>query len=154
MTTTASQPSASAAGEANALAPASTSGLALIASRFHTPTSCPTAINRCAIAAPILPVPQMPTFIFLSSGSDGVSSLVGMIHAEMLCDQLFGDLGRIARKDAASGVENDGLVGHFQRQFPVLFDQNDGLAFFLEPFDRAADFSDDQRRQPLRRLVE
>jgi hypothetical protein len=31
--------------------------------RFQTPTSCPTAINRCAIADPIRPVPHTPIFM-------------------------------------------------------------------------------------------
>src|SRR5271168_674374 len=108
MTTTVSLPSISAAGEAKPLAPASTSGLVFVVSRFHTPTSYPSAINRSAIAAPILPVPQTPTFIFLSSGPDGVSGSVGMIHAEMLRDQLFGNFARRAHEDTTPGVENDG----------------------------------------------
>ena len=33
------------------------------ASRFQTPTSCPTAINRCAIDDPIRPVPHTPIFM-------------------------------------------------------------------------------------------
>src|ERR1700733_1012650 len=60
-----------------------------------------------------------------------LSGLVGMIHAKMLRDQLFGDFGRVTRKDAAAGIENDGLVGNFERELQVLFDQKNGLAFFL-----------------------
>src|SRR5579864_2727630 len=84
----------------------------------------------------------------------GKWALVGMIHAQMLRDQLFVDPGRIARKDAASGIENDGLVGNLERQLPVLLDQNDRLAFLLQSLDGAADFRNDQRRKAFRRLVE
>jgi hypothetical protein len=58
-----SQLSASSAGDANGLAPASTSDLVFAESRFQTPTSCPTDINRCAIDDPIRPVPHTPIFI-------------------------------------------------------------------------------------------
>src|ERR1700758_5324509 len=109
MTTMTSQPSTSADGEAKAFAPASTSGLVFVVSRFHTPTSCPTAINRSAIDPPIRPVPQTPIFIFGSLGS--VPGSVSMIHAKMLRDQLLvvQNFAGLARKDATAGVENDRL---------------------------------------------
>jgi hypothetical protein len=50
----------------NNLAPASVSALVFAESRFQTATSCPTAINRCAIDDPIRPVPQTPTFMIHS----------------------------------------------------------------------------------------
>jgi hypothetical protein len=59
----ASAPSASAAGVATAVAPASVTGLSLSAERFHTVTLCPTSMSRCAIAAPILPIPAIPICI-------------------------------------------------------------------------------------------
>jgi hypothetical protein len=70
MAMTTSQPSASSAGDANSFAPESTSGLVLAESRFQTPTSCPTDINRCAIDDPIRPVPHTPIFIVLTSRVD------------------------------------------------------------------------------------
>src|ERR1700758_1068609 len=144
MAMTASQPSTSSAGDAYSLAPASVSGFVFFESRFHTPTSCPTAINRCAIAAPIRPVPHTPIFIFLPSmgGLRGwIVSLVRAKHAEILCDQRFvvQDIVGFAGEDTASGVEDDRLVRDVERQLAVLFDQNDGLSFFLQPLDGAAD---------------
>jgi hypothetical protein len=52
--------------------------------RFHTPTSCPTAINRCAIAAPIRPVPQTPIFIFLPSRMNCKGGFQGGLQGELL----------------------------------------------------------------------
>ena len=60
---TASDLSASSAGVATAFAPASVTGLSLSAERFHTVTLWPTSISRCAIAAPILPIPAIPICI-------------------------------------------------------------------------------------------
>ena len=80
----------------------------------------------------------------------------GIAYAKMLRDQLLvvQNLARLAGKDAASGVENDGVVGDIERQLPVLLDQHDGLALILEPLDGAADVGHDQGRQPFRRFVE
>jgi hypothetical protein len=58
-----SQASTSSAGDPNDFAPASTRGFVFAALRFQTLTSCPTAINRCAIADPIRPVPHTPIFM-------------------------------------------------------------------------------------------
>src|SRR5580692_4159572 len=77
MAMTTSQPSASSAGEANSSAPASTRGLVFAESRFQTPTSCPTDINRCTIEDPIRPVPHTPIFIFLTLVREFVGSLNG-----------------------------------------------------------------------------
>src|SRR5664279_2582403 len=63
ITTVTSQPSTRSAGEANSFAPASTRAFVFAELRFQTPTSCPTDINRCAIADPIRPVPHTPIFI-------------------------------------------------------------------------------------------
>ncbi len=47
----------------------------------------------------------------------------------------------------------DHVVGQIQRELEVLLDQHDRLALGLEPRDGPADFGDDQRREPFRRLV-
>jgi len=44
--------------------------------RFQTPTSCPTDINRCAIADPIRPVPHTPIFIGLTSCREWMDNIV------------------------------------------------------------------------------
>src|SRR5258708_16013249 len=137
MTTTVSQPSASSAGDAYNFAPASVSGFVFFASRFHTPTSCPTAINRCAIAAPIRPVPHTPIFMFLPSG-DGLL-LVRAKDAEILRNQIFVEFTGLAGENTASGVENDRLIRDIERELAILFDQDDGLSFLLQPLDGAAD---------------
>ena len=54
---------ASSAGVAATAAPASVTGFSLSAERFHTVTLCPTSISRCAMAAPILPIPAIPICI-------------------------------------------------------------------------------------------
>src|SRR5262245_37945924 len=59
-----SQASATLAGVAAAVAPAATTGFTLLALRFQTVTVWPTSISRCAIAAPIMPRPATPTFMF------------------------------------------------------------------------------------------
>ena len=51
---------ASSAGVAASRAPASATGLVLSAERFQTVTLWPTSISRCAMAAPILPMPAIP----------------------------------------------------------------------------------------------
>src|SRR5215831_18407018 len=51
------------AGVAATAAPAAAIGLALSAERFHTVIVCPTSMSRCAMAAPILPIPAMPICI-------------------------------------------------------------------------------------------
>src|SRR3982074_1256790 len=63
MLMTASAVLASSAGVAPAFAPASVTALSLSAERFHTVTVCPTSMSRCAIAAPILPIPAIPICI-------------------------------------------------------------------------------------------
>src|SRR5215472_11207092 len=60
MVMTASALRASSAGVA---APAAISGFNLSAERFHTVTVCPTSMSRCAMAAPILPIPAIPICI-------------------------------------------------------------------------------------------
>src|SRR5690349_13584316 len=55
--------SASAAGVAATLAPAAATSRVLSGVRFHTVSSWPRPIRRCAMAAPIRPVPAIPTFI-------------------------------------------------------------------------------------------
>ena len=77
-------------------------------------------------------------------------------HAEILRDQFFivGNLGGIACKHAAPGIEDDCLIGHLERQLQVLFDQDDGLSFLLQPFYGAADLGHDQRRKTLGWFVE
>ena len=60
---TASEPFAKSAGVAATAAPASASGLVLAADRFQTETLCPTSISRCAMAAPIFPMPAIPICI-------------------------------------------------------------------------------------------
>ena len=45
---------------AGTAAPASVTGFSLSVERFHTVTLCPTSMSRCAIAAPILPIPATP----------------------------------------------------------------------------------------------
>src|ERR1700679_1282947 len=67
-------------------------------------------------------------------------------HAEILCDQFFivQDLAGLAGKNTASGVENDRLIRHIKRQLAILFDQDDGLSFLLQPPDGAADFRDNK----------
>src|SRR4051812_11660695 len=110
MTTTASQPPTSSAGEAYSFAPASVSGFVFSLFRFHTPTSWPTASSRCAIEEPIRPVPHTPIFIVYLERRDGSGS---MEYAEILLDQRFvvENIVRAAVKDAAPRVENHGLVG-------------------------------------------
>src|SRR5215471_6415739 len=63
MVMTASASRASSAGVAAAAAPAAVSGFNLSAERFHTDTVYPTSMNRCAMAAPILPIPAIPICI-------------------------------------------------------------------------------------------
>src|SRR4030088_1099732 len=63
MLMTASAVLASSAGVATAFAPASVTALSFSAERFHTVTVCPTSMSRCAIAAPILPIPAIPICI-------------------------------------------------------------------------------------------
>ncbi len=60
---TASALRASSAGVAAAVAPAAITGFNLSAERFHTATLCPTSMSRCAMAAPILPIPAIPICI-------------------------------------------------------------------------------------------
>src|SRR6266478_2173263 len=154
ITMTVSQPSTSSAGDAKALAPMSVRGLVFAWSRFQTPTSCPNAINRCAIDDPIRPVPHTP--IFMPCLNQSRIHLMSTIDAEMLRDQLFvaDELAGLAIKHAAPGIQDDGTIGNFQGKLPILLDQDDGLPFLFQTFHGAADFSDDQRRQALRRLVE
>src|SRR5262249_42528945 len=57
-------------------------------------------------------------------------------------------------KYAASSIENDRFVGHVQCKFEILFDENGRLLLLFETLDRTADFGDDQRREPFRRLIE
>src|SRR5215475_8535524 len=63
MVMTASALRASSAGVAAAAAPAAITGCNLLAERFHTVTLCPTSMRRCAMAAPILPIPAIPICI-------------------------------------------------------------------------------------------
>src|SRR4051812_25256437 len=63
MLMTASDLLASSAGVATVCAPASVTALSLAAERFHTVTMWPASISRCAIAAPILPIPAIPICI-------------------------------------------------------------------------------------------
>src|SRR5215468_11205775 len=63
MVMTASALLASSAGVAAAAAPAAVTGFNLSAERFHTVTLCPTSMSRCAMAAPILPIPAIPICI-------------------------------------------------------------------------------------------
>src|SRR6516225_7914849 len=63
MVMTASASRASSAGVAAAAAPAAITGCNLPAERFHTVTLCPTSMSRCAMAAPILPIPAIPICI-------------------------------------------------------------------------------------------
>src|SRR5262249_20491447 len=63
MVMTASALRASSAGVAAAVAPAAVTGFNLSAERFHTVTLCPTSMSRCAMAAPILPIPAIPICI-------------------------------------------------------------------------------------------
>src|SRR5215471_13882749 len=128
-----SQLSTRAAGVAACFAPASTSGLVLAGLRFQTATSCPTAINRCAIDAPIRPVPHTPIFMVEPQLDCGLLALVGVVDAEILRDQFFIVL-KVADfpcEDAASGVEDDGGIGNIDRKLEILFDQNDRLLLFF-----------------------
>src|SRR5580693_1025549 len=106
MAMTTSQPSASSVGDANGFAPASTSGLVFVESRFQTPTSCPTDINRCAIDDPIRPVPHTPIFIFYLKS--GLLSLMGVKDAKILRDQglIVQNFTGIAGEYAAPCVED------------------------------------------------
>ena len=74
--------------------------------------------------------------------------LMSVDDAEILRDQLFivQNVTGIADEHTASGVEDDRLVRNVERQLEILLDQNDGLSFFLEASDGAADLRDDQRR--------
>src|SRR5258708_7310107 len=63
MVMTASALRASSAGVAATAAPAAVTGFNLSAERFHTVTLCPTSMSRCAMAAPILPIPAIPICI-------------------------------------------------------------------------------------------
>src|SRR5450432_2962103 len=108
ITTVTSQPSTSAAGEANSFAPASTRAFAFAGFRFQTPTSCPTDINRCAIDDPIRPVPHTPIFIVdLNARVDGYG-LVSVKDAEILRHQLFivQDLASAAGEYGTPGIED------------------------------------------------
>src|SRR3954454_22339590 len=124
ITTTASQPCASSAGEANDCAPAALSGFVFAASRFHTPTSCPTAINRCAMDDPIRPVPHTPIFMCLTSTGPKLGS---MENAEILRNKRFvaENVGRAAGEYAASGIEDHRLIRNLQRKMAVLLHQHD-----------------------------
>src|SRR5262249_19116074 len=62
---------ASSAGVAAAAAPAAITGCNLSAGRVHTVTLGPTSMGRCAMAAPILPIPATPICI-------GCALLVGV----------------------------------------------------------------------------
>src|SRR5579863_1421159 len=81
---------------------------------------------------------------------------MGVKDAKILRDQGFvvEDFAGVAGEDAAASVENDRLIGNLKRELPVLLDQNDGLSFFLQPLDGAADLRDDQWGEAFRRFVE
>ena len=66
---TRSQPGASARGVAAQVAPASSSGCAREAVRFHTRTAWPQASSRRTIAEPIFPVPARPICMCVSVGA-------------------------------------------------------------------------------------
>jgi hypothetical protein len=57
---------ARAAGDSAAFAPAATSGAVFAGVRFQTVTACPCPSKRVAMAAPMRPVPAIPTFTMLS----------------------------------------------------------------------------------------
>src|SRR5450631_4408228 len=79
-----------------------------------------------------------------------------MKDAEILCNQVFvvQNVAGVAGEHAASGVENNRLIGNVERQLEILFDKNDRLSFLLQELDGAADLSDDQGRETFRRFVE
>src|SRR6516164_11809854 len=61
-----SQASHNEAGDPATFAPRAASGCVLAVLRFQTVISWPHDLSRCAIAAPILPVPHIPTLMTLS----------------------------------------------------------------------------------------
>src|SRR5947207_13917790 len=94
MVMTASALRASSAGVAAAAAPAAVTGFSLSAERFHTVTLCPTSMSRCAIAAPILPIPAIPICMLLHPVLDLVERGAGAFVVEIAA-------GRTAYADAA-----------------------------------------------------
>src|SRR5579864_7960896 len=65
----------SAAGDVATFAPSFARGCVLGALLFHTTTSWPQLMRRCAIAAPILPVPHTPIFMSAPRSSFAVIQL-------------------------------------------------------------------------------
>jgi hypothetical protein len=76
--------------------------------------------------------------------------LVSVKDAEILRDQLFvvHNVAGAAGEHAASGIEDDRLVGDLERQFDILFDQNDRLSVRFQAPDGAADFRDVSGARP------
>ena len=74
---------ASAPGDAAACAPAATSGAVFAGVRFQTVTRCPCPSRRVAMAAPMRPVPAMPTStIDLSLDNDVRNASAAVARAE------------------------------------------------------------------------
>ena len=78
------------------LAPAATSGVVFVGVRFQTVTSCPLSIRRVAMAAPMRPVPAIPTFTMLSScfGRRRLPAAVsGSIRRDIACQSIAAPAG-------------------------------------------------------------
>src|SRR4029450_1337796 len=89
MVMTASLLLARSTGVAATAAPAAATGFTFSAERFQTVTVCPTSISRCAMAAPILPIPPIPICILPPTAFSALP-----LHCASRCD----DTGLHARE--------------------------------------------------------
>src|SRR4029079_19253677 len=112
---------ASSAGVGTAIAPASVTALSLAAERFHTVTVWPASISRCAIAAPILPIPAIPICIaclpFVLTSLHPVLDLVARVTGAVVVEMATGRAAtteaadRLARGHDRHAARGEGDIG-------------------------------------------
>src|SRR5712691_10964383 len=76
-------------------------------------------------------------------------------YSEVLRDQslVVSHLAGASAECDAAGVEDHDLVGEVEGELDVLLDQQNRLAFLLQAQESATHLRDDQRREPLGRLI-